>query len=54
MDASHQEDLQVQRMSLWLLKAVSVMAIFRGALYWTDSAPDIVNPGREERGLVSV
>jgi hypothetical protein len=22
--------------------------------YWTDSAPDIVNPGREEQGSVSV
>jgi hypothetical protein len=22
--------------------------------YWTDSAPDIVNSGREEQGLVSV
>ncbi len=22
--------------------------------YWTDSAPDIVNPGREEQGMVSV
>ncbi|WP_094591136.1 hypothetical protein [Vulcanococcus limneticus] len=22
--------------------------------YWTDSAPDIVNPEREEQGLVSV
>jgi hypothetical protein len=22
--------------------------------YWTDPAPDIVNPGREEQGLVSV
>ena len=32
MDASHQEDLQVQRMSLWLLNVDSEMEIFRGAL----------------------
>jgi hypothetical protein len=25
-----------------------------GAFYWTASAPVIVNPGREEQGLVSV
>jgi len=25
-----------------------------GAFYWTDMAPDIVNPGREEQGSVSV
>jgi len=25
-----------------------------GAFYWTVSAPDIVNSGREEQGLVSV
>ncbi len=25
-----------------------------GAFYWTVPAPDIVNPGREEQGLVSV
>ena len=25
-----------------------------GAFYWTDLAPDIVNSGREEQGLVSV
>lgn len=25
-----------------------------GAFYWTDCAPDIVNPGREEQGSVSV
>lgn len=25
-----------------------------GAFYWTVSAPDIVNPGREEQDLVSV
>ena len=24
-----------------------------GAFYWTALAPDIVNPGREEQGLVS-
>ena len=24
------------------------------AFYWTDMAPDIVNPGREEQGSVSV
>ena len=25
-----------------------------GAFYWTDLAPDIVNSGREEQGLISV
>jgi hypothetical protein len=25
-----------------------------GAFYWTVPAPDIVNPGREEQGSVSV
>lgn len=25
-----------------------------GAFYWTALAPDIVNPGREEQGSVSV
>ena len=25
-----------------------------GAFYWTVAAPDIVNPGREELGSVSV
>lgn len=25
-----------------------------GAFYWTDWAPDIVNPRREEQGLVSL
>jgi hypothetical protein len=25
-----------------------------GAFYWTVLAPDIVNPGREEQGSVSV
>jgi hypothetical protein len=25
-----------------------------GAFYWTDMAPDIVNPGQEEQGSVSV
>ena len=25
-----------------------------GAFYWTDLAPDIVNSGQEEQGLVSV
>jgi hypothetical protein len=25
-----------------------------GAFYWTDMSPDIVNPGREEQGSVSV
>ena len=25
-----------------------------GAFYWTDLAPDIVNPGREEQGSVSL
>lgn len=25
-----------------------------GAFYWTVLAPDIVNPGREEQGLISV
>jgi len=25
-----------------------------GAFYWTDMALDIVNPGREEQGSVSV
>lgn len=25
-----------------------------GAFYWTATAPDIVNPGREEQGSVSV
>ena len=29
-------------------------AIEVGAFYWTDMAPDIVNPGREEQGSVSV
>jgi hypothetical protein len=32
MDVSHQADLHVQRMSMWLLKAAWVVAIFRGAL----------------------
>jgi hypothetical protein len=32
MDVSHQVDLHVQRMSMWLLKAAWVVAIFRGAL----------------------
>ena len=32
--------------SFWLLEV--------GAFYWTVLAPDIVNSGREEQGLVSV
>ncbi len=32
----------------------SVAQIEVGAFYWTVLAPDIVNSGREEQGLVSV
>lgn len=35
----------------------NVTGVFRievGAFYWTDVAPDIVNSGREEQGLLSV
>ncbi|CAK6698990.1 hypothetical protein [Synechococcus sp. CBW1107] len=40
MDVSHQADLHVQRMSMWLLKAAWVVAIFRGALQTTKPEDD--------------
>ena len=40
------------QMDLFLLKFQRLYEV--GAFYWTDLAPDIVNSGREEQGLVSV
>lgn len=36
----------------WLVHENSILEV--DGLYWTDSAPDIVNAGREEQGLISV
>ena len=42
--------LGVNYRTAWLLHSSFEV----GAFYWTDMAPDIVNPGREEQGSVSV
>jgi DNA-directed RNA polymerase specialized sigma24 family protein len=39
---------------LSLRSAARQLGIEVDGFYWTDSAPDIVNSGREEQGLVSV
>jgi len=36
------------------LRSYRLQRIEVGAFYWTVLAPDIVNPGREEQGPVSV
>jgi hypothetical protein len=38
----------------WALRPGLVGRPEVGAFYWTVLAPDIVNPGREEQGSVSV
>jgi hypothetical protein len=59
-------DLELHQMPrlcrLNFVSSVAVPTILRsgpyrievGAFYWTDMAPDIVNPGQEEQGSVSV
>jgi hypothetical protein len=38
----------------WRQLGLSLLGAEVDGFYWTDSAPDIVNSGREEQGLVSV
>jgi len=49
----------LKRLNLVIKRRTNVVGIFPNdtevvAFYWTVLAPDIVNPGREEQGSVSV